>query len=241
MRLRSLLALLAIVLAARSASASPILAPETVVHAQFNDALALRAHLGVDNFNLLKFNYDIDNATGDFSYSTAPGQTYLGQSIILSTTGSFDAPNSTFNYSATGLVGADAWSSTGSTVWVGDPVATINQNITINTPFGPRNISISGTMNVDESGNSNGTLNVAGPGINANVSATVTDFVSGNTWTIGGLMPNLPPVSGKFNTTALAPNQLQGQSEFALPEPGALSLLALAAAAALCRSRRTRR
>jgi hypothetical protein len=69
----------------------------------------------------LQFSSFVNPATGSFTYSLLPGQSYLGQSISLTTVGTFDPALNSYTWTTTGLYGATPFSGSGSDAWTGDP------------------------------------------------------------------------------------------------------------------------
>jgi hypothetical protein len=102
---------------------------ETMMSAISGEEAAVGVALGPDAASDLQFSSFVDPNALSFSFSTLPGQIYLGMSVSLTTTGSFNGGD--YTWSSAGTVGASAWSDSGAAAWSGDPDETISQNITL--------------------------------------------------------------------------------------------------------------
>lgn len=104
---------------------------ETMMDAANQEALIL-GHIAPPNTtSVINFSSNLDPLTGGFSFATLPGQTYMGQAILLSATGFYDIALRQAVWSTTGQFGADAWLSNGTAIWVGDPEGETELTVTL--------------------------------------------------------------------------------------------------------------
>ncbi len=95
---------------------------ELMMDAQGANATLLGRLFGPDPSTVLSFSSSVDEADGIFSYSSAPGSTYLGQPLSLSVSGTFDSASDLWEMSASGALGGTSLSGTGSESVTGDPL-----------------------------------------------------------------------------------------------------------------------
>lgn len=231
------------ILLGSSAVAGPVVTEvlETMMGAQANEALFIGQTFGVDNAATLHFSSDLDPLARTFSYATLVNQSYLGQTLALSTTGHYDTTLLKYDWTSTGSLGNQAWNSVGSVEWVGDPTGTVSTDVTI----GNVTVNVRGTVTWDQ-----------GP-VNATSTGTYTFASSGGTqWgpfngrdrfdiPTGEWVHTVEVGKGRFTPDGiltfaagfLAQGGGGGAGRFDLairgvPEPSALGLVLLALAAA---------
>ena len=103
---------------------------ETMMAASNLDTLVEAGMFGSGVPSTLQFSSFLDPVTGSFTYSLLPGQSYLGQSISLTTVGTFDPALNSYTWTTTGLYGTTPFSGGGSEAWIGDPTETGSTTIT---------------------------------------------------------------------------------------------------------------
>ena len=147
---------------------------ETMMEAQANEALFIGQTFGVDNGSALHFVSNVDPLNRRFSYSTIPNQLYRGMGVSLSTSGSFDQILNKYNWTSSGTLGSQFWTSIGSVEWVGDPTGTVSTQIkfTANPSNSPITVLVEGKVQWEQ-----------GP-VNAFSSGTYTyaTLGGGNSW-----------------------------------------------------------
>jgi len=104
---------------------------ETLMEAQANQGLFIGFLFGPDDGAVIHLTANLDTSTGEFSYITDPGNSYLGEAIALSMSGVYDAVTRIATWTATGSLGAMSWSSVGSAEWEGDPTGKIEEKVTL--------------------------------------------------------------------------------------------------------------
>jgi hypothetical protein len=139
-RLTTLLLLAALALPVLTAS-GPLLAgplpPEvetTELMMELQGMLATWLGINYGPSEDLQFSSFTDVSSKTFSFNLLPGATYAGQSAMLTASGAFDALNNEWDYLASGSVGIDSWSATGTAV---DPPQHWFPEIDISRPLGP--------------------------------------------------------------------------------------------------------
>jgi hypothetical protein len=76
---------------------------------------------GADQTSPITFSIFVDPVNLLFSFSTRPGTTYLGQSLVLGGSGSLNSTMGITSLSASGMLGSFAWTTAGSYQLTGDP------------------------------------------------------------------------------------------------------------------------
>lgn len=204
------------------------LAIETLMHAQAQEALALSALAPPAAQATLQYQFRVDTNSGAFSYEALPDQTYDGQSYNLSATGSLDANTQAYTWSATGMLGSQAWSQSGQAQWVGDPTATVSGSVSLGgTVVG----TFSGKVDVDAMGHSSGTGTFTPTGGSPGV-YDVTDYVPAGSqpWTLiwSGHPAQFVPASAQWVVNNQSGGVLEGTSTVtvaAVPEPATWALM----------------
>ncbi len=141
-----ILAFAALLAGAAGAKASQITlaeVTETMMSVASKEGTALGVALGPDASSLLQFSSFVDPNARTFSFTTLPGQHYLGMAVSLTTVGVYNIGLGQYTWNAAGSVGASSWSDSGSAVWTGDPTETIPEHTV--TLFG-HSYSVRGTV-----------------------------------------------------------------------------------------------
>jgi hypothetical protein len=97
---------------------------ETMMATSGLETLVSGGMFGSGVLSTLQFTSYVDPQNHSFSYSLLPGQTYLGQSIALTTSGSFDVNLGEYTWATSGSYGGDVFSGGGSGVWANDAAYT---------------------------------------------------------------------------------------------------------------------
>jgi hypothetical protein len=223
----------------------PLLTIETLMHAQAEEALALSIVAPTSATTALQYSFSANTNDGSFAYQALAGQTYNGLSYSLSGQGSFNPGTQTYTWSASGMLGAQAWAQTGQAQWVGDPTASISGNVSLNDEVIG---TFSGTVEVDGVGNSSGTGTFTPKGGSPGT-YNVTDKVPGGTgqpWTLiwEGHPAQFQPVHAAWVTASSDGGIYQGTSTMtlvAVPEPSAWIMVGVGMLVLLGKSGRVRR
>jgi hypothetical protein len=73
---------------------------EVMMEALGQEGINVFSHLGNNSWSTLHFVTNVDAATRTFSYATASGQTYLGQSVQITTNGWYDQGSASYRWSS---------------------------------------------------------------------------------------------------------------------------------------------
>lgn len=131
LKINTILFLLLASAVSAAASDTPIVeVTETMMSVAEMESATLGLAAGPDAFSQLQFASFVDPVARTFTFSTLPGQTYLGMSVMLTSTGTY-AGNGQYSFAATGSIGGSPWTETGTGLWSGDPTETISQNVDI--------------------------------------------------------------------------------------------------------------
>jgi len=104
---------------------------ETMMSTQMVDGLSIVHIFAPQSATTLHFTSNLDPVARSFSYSLLPGQLYQGQSISLSTNGSFDSILGIYGHATSGQIGPQTWSAGGTIRWVGDPTRQVHTTVMI--------------------------------------------------------------------------------------------------------------
>jgi len=104
---------------------------ETMMSTQTVDALFIVHIFAPQSATTLNFTSNLDPLARSFSYSLLPGQLYQGQSISLSTNGSFDSILGIYGHATSGQIGPQTWSAGGTIQWVGYPTRQVHTTVVI--------------------------------------------------------------------------------------------------------------
>ena len=121
---------------------------KTMMSTQMVDALSIVHILAPQSATTLNFTSNLDPVARSFSYSLLPGQLYQGQSISLSTNGSFDSILGIYAHATSGQIGPQTWSAGGTIQWVGDPTGQVNTTVVI----GGSIFHVTGSLEFEPSG-----------------------------------------------------------------------------------------
>jgi hypothetical protein len=201
---------------------------ETMMQAQGDESSFLGAVLGAGPSTNLLFTSNVDPVTRSFSFDSVSGQTYLGMPFSLDLSGSFDPTRGQYAWSATGQLGSQSWTNAGIASWVGDPTATISDTYVYHSAGGNLNYAVTGTVQVDGTGDSSGNFTFAGPG--GPFTYPGTDHLnSDGTW--NWTVPNTP-IGTVFGANGFVPFPMGGAGQFTMsiargsvPEPSSLIVL----------------
>ena len=89
------------------------------------NGLTIGRMVGVDPASPLQFGSYVDPAGASFFYATNAGQTYLGQSLTLSSSAVYNSSSGTMLMSGAGSYGSTTWSDTGKQTITQDPISGI--------------------------------------------------------------------------------------------------------------------
>lgn len=107
------------------------LLPELMIEDVAHNALMLGDLFGPDSSSPLSFTTDVNTSTLTYSYSLNLGSTYLGQSMTLSGSGTFNTAMETLYLTSSGVLGTTSWNTSGTEV-VNTTVPgefTVNENL----------------------------------------------------------------------------------------------------------------
>ncbi len=108
-----------------SSLGGPTYTLETMMNTQLMEQLLIESANTWNVSDTVSYSYSYNNSTGAFSFSTDPGQSIGGLSFSSSTSATYDATQSTWTYSASGLIGANMFQITGDANITGDPLVSI--------------------------------------------------------------------------------------------------------------------
>ncbi len=93
---------------------------EAMMENQGADAAYLGRQYGGDASSLIQFQSSIDPVAGTFTYSTAPGATYQGLGLSMTSTGVYDSSTASWSLETIGSLGGSSWVQDGSGAYTGD-------------------------------------------------------------------------------------------------------------------------
>jgi len=123
---------------------------ETMMNAAGFDTRYIEDTFGFDKSTALQYSSYVNPQTDAFSYSLLPGQTYLGHSISLTTSGTYDAKTATYFWSMNGTYGSETFAGGGSAHRHGDPDIELDQD---NEDNGKGSYHVKGTVHFNEGAN----------------------------------------------------------------------------------------
>ena len=104
---------------------------ETMMEAYANESLFIGHYFGVDTNNSVEYDFIVDYGSRTFSLNSQNDQTYLGETMSLSMSGSYDDNTGIYSWTSSGTISGETWTSAGSVEWIGDPKGTVSTTITI--------------------------------------------------------------------------------------------------------------
>jgi hypothetical protein len=189
----------------------------------------------------VQYSFAVDTSGGSFSWSTLADQTYDSLGFSVSGAGTYDPTSTTYDWTASGLLGSDALSESGEMVWTGDPSATSSGTITLKNSNGQivYQVTLNDTGTVTLSGGSrtslmNGTLTISVP-IQQTIAFEIDDNLNlgSNHWSAGPTLPyNLGGTWTNSGTTLLL-----GTTNI-VPEPSGVALVGIGAIGLLARRKK---
>jgi hypothetical protein len=226
---------------------------EVMMNAETAEMTFIGRYFGPDNASPLSFTTNQDIKGQSFSFSLNSGSTYLGQSMNLTATGTFNTTTSQWNIATTGTFGPAgpnqmSWNSSYTASITGDPTFLIAGTTTVPVPGFPiLDVKISGALVVSApnpvpvilvTSNLTGQATVAA----ANVGPPfgVSDvLLSAGGWSLktgGILLAGLDPNGGGYNFRVVSSGQVTpvtgGSGTFtseilsqSIPEPSTVTLL----------------
>ena len=135
---------------------------ETMMATQTVDALSIVHIFAPQSATKLHFTSNLDPVARSFSYSLLPGQLYQGQSISLSTNGSFDSILGIYAHATSGQIGPQTWSAGGTIQGVGDPTGQVHTTVMVDGNI----FHVTGSLEFEPSGGagrSTGMFTFTGP------------------------------------------------------------------------------
>jgi hypothetical protein len=94
---------------------------EVMKENQGADAAYIGRQFGGDASSPIQFQSIVDSVSGTFEYFTMPGSNYLGQSLSIMSTGTYDPTSGTWSLETSGSLGGSTWTQTGSGSITGEP------------------------------------------------------------------------------------------------------------------------
>lgn len=99
---------------------------------QMMEATLIDLVYGPDASSTLTSTFSLNPTTGSFTSVLDSGQTYLGQPVSLSTTGTYNSGTGQYQWTSTAQLGTDTWTSSSFATWTGDPTISFTGTVTIN-------------------------------------------------------------------------------------------------------------
>jgi hypothetical protein len=113
-------------------------AAETFMETEGANATFLARIFGPDSHTTISLTSVVDETAKSFSYQSAPGSTYLGQSLMLSGSGAFNSMSGSWDLTISGQLGSQAWSGTGTGTFVDPPFfPTLELDLNVKPPKPP--------------------------------------------------------------------------------------------------------
>jgi hypothetical protein len=233
----------------RPASAAPLTifeATEVLMHAQGADIHLLARVFGTDAASPLGFTTTVGDTS--FAYEMMAGETFRGQPVSLSGSGTFDSATNSWGWNSSGTMGGRDWTSTGSAAFSGSQLTAdwVAAGSLIPLPLDVKfDITLSGTIpgDVTSKGSAQLTIdNVPVPGIKVSVTDSYKNGKFDWDFKTGSLNPMIPPFA--IHTVGEVPFETGGEGQFTstvVPEPTTVVLVGMGLAGMIARSRRRSR
>lgn len=118
--------------------------PEMMMELEGQLGIWLGIHYGPSED--LNFSSDTDMTNMTFSFGLLSGSTYAGQPASMTATGAFNSSTNQWDFIASGTVGGESWSSTGTAV---DPPAIYDFDLDLFGPLGPQEVISTASFTIE--------------------------------------------------------------------------------------------